>query len=142
MKSRDADFFGWAGEQASLLRAGRLNELDINNLIEEIESMGKSERRELDSRLRELLMHLIKWQWQPERRGNSWLVSISKQRVGIADVLSDSPSLKPTTPEAMEKAWPLAVRYASLETGINARVFPDTCPWGIDQVLDDDWLPE
>ncbi len=142
MTKRDADFYGWAIEQAELLRSGRLAEADIENLIDEIESMGKSERRELDSRLRELMMHLIKWHWQPERRGNSWLVSVSKQRDGIRDVLDDSPSLKSKLADAACRAWPLATRYAALETGIDARVFPTSCPWELSDILDDNWLPD
>ncbi len=139
---REVDFYRWATEQVELLRAGRLAEADIESLIDEIESLGKSERRELDSRLRELMMHLIKWHWQPERRGNSWLISISKQRDGIRDVLDDSPSLNSNLANVACKAWPLAVRYAALEIGIDARVFPSECPWGLGDVLNEQWLPE
>ena len=142
MTERDVDFCGWVTEQVELLRAGRIAEADIESLVDEIESLGKSERRELDNRLRELMMYLIKWHWQPESRGNGWLVSISKQRDGIRDVLDDSPSINSKLADAACKAWPLAMRYAALETGIDVRVFPSECPWGLDDVLNEQWLPE
>lgn len=142
MTERDVDFCGWVTEQVELLRAGRIAEADIESLVDEIESLGKSERRELDNRLRELMMYLIKWHWQPESRGNGWLVSISKQRDGIRDVLDDSPSLNSKLADAACKAWLLAMRYAALETGIDVRVFPSECPWKLDDVLNEQWLPE
>ena len=101
----ETDFYGWANEQAALLREGRLHEADIENIAEEIESMGRSEKRELVSRLVVLLTHLLKWRYQPGGRGSSWRASVVVQRDRIADHLSDNPSLKPKIPEALTRAY-------------------------------------
>ncbi|HLB99535.1 MAG TPA: DUF29 domain-containing protein, partial [Acetobacteraceae bacterium] len=90
----DRDFYAWANEQAALLRAGRLAEADLENIAEEIESMGRSEKRELNSRLRVLLMHLLKWRHQPMLRSKRWSNTIAAQRDDIVDHLADNPSLK------------------------------------------------
>ena len=94
----DRDFFAWSREQADLLRAGKLAEADIEHIAEEIDSMGRTEKRELISRLSVLLLHLLKWRYQPEKRGPSWEASIRVQRNRIADHLDDNPSLKPLAP--------------------------------------------
>jgi hypothetical protein len=100
----DRDFHAWAQEQASLLRSGRLSEADVNHIAEEIESMGKTEKRELVSRLTVLLLHLLKWRYQPERRGRSWEATIRVQRGLLADHLTDNPSLKAQLLEAIAPA--------------------------------------
>ncbi len=101
----DRDFYAWANEQAALLRAGRLTEADIENIAEEIESMGRSEKRELINRLAVLLSHLLKWQFQPAFRGNSWRLTIEEQRNRVDDHLGDNPSLKSQLDQAMRTAY-------------------------------------
>ena len=138
----ERDTYAWSIEQAALLRAGRLSEADIENIAEEIESVGKSEKRELESRLRVLLMHLLKWQFQPERRGGSWRTTIDAQRVGIADHLEDNPSLKSQLQVAIVRAYRLAGIDASGETGLRRGDFPPACPWSFAQFSDADFWPE
>jgi len=141
MINYEQDFYGWTQEQAALLKAGRLNDLDITNLTEEIETMGRSEKRELQSRLTVLLLHLLKWQHQPERRGRSWTLTIEAQRVDFQDVLSDNPGLKPHLPGLLEHAYRLAKVKATQETGLDRNIFPVQCPWTLDQLIDDTFYP-
>ncbi|MGZ8242847.1 DUF29 domain-containing protein [Methylomagnum sp.] len=110
------DFYTWTHQQAELLRAGRFDELDTGHLIEELESMGARERRELTNRLAVLLAHLLKWQYQPERRGNSWRRTIKIQRIEINDLLADNPGLKSELPEIFAKAYEKARVLATDET--------------------------
>jgi hypothetical protein len=137
----ERDFYGWANEQAKLLRSGRLAEADIGNIAEEIESMGRSERRELVSRLRVLLLHLLKWQFQPERQGSSWRGTIRTQRVEIRNHLLDNPSLKPHLPKLIATAYELGCLEAVTETGLRENTFPDICPWTFEQIASPDFLP-
>jgi hypothetical protein len=138
----DADFYGWANEQAALLRAGKLSEADIANIAEEIESMGRSEKRELVSRLAVLLTHLLKWRFQPGGRGSSWRASIIVQRSRLSDHLDDNPSLKPRIPLALERAYREATVVAGDETKLGEAAFPPTCPWSFDDILNPDFWPE
>jgi hypothetical protein len=138
----DRDFYAWLNEQAALLRSGRLAELDIENLAEEIESMGRSEKRELVSRLKILILHLLKWQYQPDRRGASWRSSVYNARDALVDLLSDSPSLKSQLAAAIRTAYPRAVRDAAAETALEAAIFPSSCPWSFTQLSDPDFWPE
>lgn len=131
----DSDFYGWTQEQADLLRSGRLTELDTQNLLEEIEAMGRSERRELESRLQVLFMHLLKWEHQPSHRGKSWQLTIEEQRRKVSRVLSDNPSLKSKLPELMASAYGDAVIGAERETGLERSAFPESCPWTLEQAL-------
>ena len=135
------DFYAWTQEQAQLLRSRQLAKIDIANLIDEIESMGKSEKRALKSRLSILLMHLLKWQFQPNFRGTSWQLTLRTQRRAIKDLLADNPSLKHWLIETMHDAYEQAQDDASLETGLNSSIFPNQCPWSIEQILDQDYLP-
>lgn len=137
----DRDFYAWALEQAALLRAGRLSEADIENIAEEIESMGRGEKRELVSRLTVLLTHLLEWQVQPARRGNSWRLTIIRQRLQLAEHLKDNPSLKGALPDAFATAYRLALLDAQQETGLGEDVFPAACPWTVAQVMDDGFMP-
>ena len=137
----DQDFYAWANEQAGLLRAGLLSEADIEHIAEEIESMGKSEKRELVSRLSILLLHLLKWQFQPRRRGASWEASIANNRDRLEVHLDDNPSLKSLLPAALTQAYRYASRDAEGETGLAKATFPEFCPWTFDQIMDPDfWL--
>ena len=138
----DQDFYAWTNEQAALLRSGNLSAADIETIAEEIESMGKAERRELVSRLVVLLLHLLKWQFQPERRSKSWRATIRVQRFDLSDHLSDNPSLKSQFSEATAKAYRNAMIEAAAETGLPESTFPTTCPWSFGQIMDDGFWPE
>jgi Domain of unknown function DUF29 len=138
----DSDFYGWTQEQADLLRSGSLNELDTQNLLEEIESMGRSERRELESRLEVLLAHLLKWKYQEGRRSRSWTLTIIGQRQKVSRCLKQSPSLKHKLNESLEAAYSDAIIAAERETQISRNVFPDTCPWTFEQIMDTEFYPE
>ena len=140
--SYDKDFYAWAMENAELLREKRFNELDIENLAEEIESMGKSDRRSVFSHLRVLLAHLLKWQYQAEHRSNSWKSSIRNARFHIQKLIEDSPSLKTQIPEKFEAIYKDAAIIASDETGIIENYFPKKCPFTLEQCLNDEFLPE
>lgn len=135
------DFYGWLEEQVRLFKDGVWEKLDIPNLVEELESLGRQERRELRNRLGVLLGHLLKWQYQPANRGNSWLATIREQRTQVRLVLEENPSLKPYTPEAMAIAYQLGQDLAVRETGLNYSTFPNECPYTLEQALDDTFLP-
>jgi hypothetical protein len=137
----DTDIIAWANEQARLLRSGRLDRLDIEHIAEEIEDVGKSEQRELASRMAVLLAHLLKWQFQPERRGTSWETTIRTQRTSIHRRLHRTPSLAASLkdPDWWADAWDDALDAATRETEIAD--LPRSCPWDMGQVLDLDCLP-
>lgn len=138
----DDDFFAWTQEQARLLRAGELTDVDAENLAEEIESMGSSDRREIRNRLVVLLTHLLKWEYQPSHRSTGWRGTIVEQRQQIDQVVDDSPSLRSVAPEYLEKAFERARRVAAAETDLPDTVFPSTCPYTSEQILSEDFLPE
>jgi len=138
----ETDFYGWIQHQAGILRAGNFASLDLDNLIEEIEDMGKNRQRALESRLEILLMHLLKWQYQPKRRGGSWEFTIKEQRKRIASLLRKNPSLSSVLAEAFEEAYGFAVPAAARETGIDESGFPAQCPWTFGQVMEPDFWPE
>lgn len=125
----DRDFYAWTTEQAELLRAGRAAELDWSNIAEEIESVGNSLQDQLTSRLGVLLAHLLKWQFQPERRGNSWRLTIAEQRRRIDRLLRKNPSLKHDLAEALSEAYGDALLMAERETGLPADTFPSNPGW-------------
>jgi len=136
------DFYGWTQEQAALLKAQQWEQLDTVNLIEEIESLGRKERQELRNRLGLLLGHLLKWQFQPDKRSNSWLSTIREQRVQIRLLLQDSPSLKPYLDEVFLAAYELGLALAIRETQLGEQVFPEECPYTPEQVMNPKFLPE
>ena len=138
----ERDFLAWIEAQGQALKARQVADLDWDNLVEEIESMGRSQRNELKSRLRVLLMHLIKWHWQPEKRSTSWHLTIREQRIALGDLLEMSPSLRLSIPDVLPKVWQDASKNAALETGLDRATFPDACPWPVEDFLADDWLPE
>ncbi len=131
----DKDFYKWSSRQAKLLRSGKLKEADIEHIAEEIESMGRSEKRELLSRLEVLLLHLLKWDYQPAKRGASWVSSIEEQQDRIADHLEDNPSLKSNLSEALTKAYKYARRTAGNETGLGKDAFPKENPYSFDEAM-------
>ena len=131
----DQDFYLWIETISKQLKAGKFAEIDLANLIEEIESMGKSEKRELKSRLIVLLMHLLKWQYQPEKRSESWRSTITEQRICIELLLEDSPSLQPLLIEIFADCYEKARLKASEETGIKLNFFPKESPFTLAETL-------
>lgn len=135
------DFNAWVHSQISLLTQGKVSELDIEHLVEELEDMGKSNLNELESRYVILIAHLLKWQFQSDYQGRSWLNSIDEQRVQIGRLLRKFPSLKPKIQEAVEDAYPDALKLAVKETRLDKSIFPISCPYSNEELLDDDFLP-
>ncbi len=141
--SYESDVVAWAKEQAALIRAGRFDQLDLSHIAEEIEDVGKSEQRELASRMAVLIAHLLKWQYQPAKRSTSWERTIKDQRRLSGRRLKKTPSLAPmlTDPEWLDDIWVDATAFASKETGLDESVFPEASPWLMADVLTDGWLP-
>lgn len=137
----ETDFYLWTQQQAALLRQGAFNriDLDLANIAEEIESMGKRDRRAIESHLFVILLHLLKWQYQPARRGKSWQLSIWNGRLDIARLLKDSPSLNPQLSALATEEYPAARKQAADETGLPLTTFPDQCPFPIEQITGDYW---
>ena len=137
----ETDFYLWTQQQADLLRQGPFNrvDLDLANIAEEIESMGKSDRRAIESHLFVILLHLLKWQFQPSRRGKSWRLSIWNGRLDIARLLKDSPSLTPQLSALATEEYPAARKQAANETGLPLTTFPDVCPFTVEQITGDYW---
>ncbi len=138
----NADFYAWTQETAKLLKEGRLKEVDIMNIAEEIEDMGNSEKRGVVSQLSRLMTHLLKWKYQPAFRSNSWKNTIEAARIEITDFFKDSPSLKNTVKFKFDLAYRKAIRIASNETGIEVNNFPQVCPFNLDDCLNEDFWPE
>ena len=140
----DKDVLLWSQEQARLLRAGRFAELDIEHLADEIEDVGKSEKRELANRMAVLLARLLKWSRQQENRTNSRRATISHQRKRITLALKETPSLKTVMRDRdwQEGVWLDAVAQASKETGLPEEELPESCPWTMELAVDADFWPE
>ncbi len=138
----EEDFYAWTVEQARLLRAGEFSAIDVENIAEEIESMGHSDRREIKSRLIVLLAYLLKWQLQPERQSRSWSAAIREQRRKVEELLSELPSLRPAIPEILPVAYAEAREDAAEESGLAETAFPEACPFTPDEVLSRTFLPE
>ncbi|MGD0188428.1 MAG: DUF29 domain-containing protein [Roseiarcus sp.] len=140
----DKDVILWSQDQARLLRAGRFSELDIERLADEIEDVGRSEKRELANRMAVLLAHLLKWRSQPQNRTNSWRATISDQRKRIALAIKETPSLKAVmrAPDWREDVWLDARTQARKETGLADVDLPESCPWSMDQACDQEFWPE
>ena len=136
----ESDFYAWTQQQVTFLRSRNLEQLDVVNLIEEIEEMGRREKRELESRLEVLLMHLLKWQYQPGLRSRSWQLTIKEQRLRLAKLLKENPSLQVILADYIVSAYDLAIISAEKETGLDT--FPEACPYSVEQVLDDEFMPD
>lgn len=137
----ETDFYAWTQEQAMLLHTHQWSQLDLPNLIEEIESLGKQQRQELRNRLSVLIGHLLKWQYQPQHRSRSWLATLRIQRLDINDLLEDNPSLKLYVVEAIKKAYLKGVELAVKETDLPRRTFPIECPYSLEEILSDRFYP-
>ncbi len=138
----ETDFYAWTIEQARLLRGGDLSVIDAANIAEEIESMGRSDRRELQSRLVVLTMHLLKWRHQPGVRSRSWSATIEEQRLQIENLFAELPSLRPLAGGMLGPAYSIARARAIAETGLADETFPPTCPFLLDDLLSRSYLPE
>jgi hypothetical protein len=138
----DQDFYLWTEITAKQLKEGRLSEVDLENLIEEIESMGRSEKHALQSNLVVLLMYLLKYKYQSEERSNSWKGTIREHRRRLREAFLDSPSLKPYFQEVIAKCYQDARKQASDETGLSLDVFPVDSPFTSDECLDEEFLPD
>ena len=136
----ETDFYAWTQYQAEVLKSKNIEQLDWSHLAEEIEDMGRSEKRQMESRLEVLIMHLLKWQFQPNLRSRSWQLTLKEQRLRLEKLLQDNQSLKSNLEEAIEKNYPLAVVSAERETGLSS--FPETCPYSISQILSLYFSPE
>jgi Domain of unknown function DUF29 len=142
--SYEADVVAWASEQARLIRAGCFDQLDLTHIAEEIEDVGKSEQRELASRMAVLLAHILKWKFQPQKRSVNWTLTIKEQRRLLVRRIQKTPSLGPmlVDPEWIDEIWVDAKALAEKETGLDIGAFPELCPWAMAHVLTEDWLPE
>jgi len=140
--SYDTDYLRWLDDQMQHLRAGSLDQIDREHLLEELEAMSRSERRQLRNRLLVLVMHLLKRRYQPQRRSRSWSVTVITQRVDIGLLLRDSPSLRPTLADTLTAVYPQARREAAQETGLPLTSFPAQCPFALADVLGEDYWPE
>ncbi|HEY9703655.1 MAG TPA: DUF29 domain-containing protein [Allocoleopsis sp.] len=138
----DADFHLWLESNINLLKNGKLNQLDLENLIEELESMGNSDKSALESNLAILLMHLLKYKYQTDKRSNSWRYTIIEHRNRLKKAFRKSPSLKRYFNEVFSECYQDARKYANAETGLPLTTFPLECPFTQSQVLDEDFLPE
>ena len=137
----EEDFFAWSAEQGRLLKARGSVGLDWDNLAEEIESLGRSERSEIRSRLRVILVHLLKWQFQPDRRKAGWAATLLEQRDGLSEAIEESPSLRSYPETVLARQYRIARAKAAAETGIPLDRFPARNPYSVEQILDEDFLP-
>lgn len=142
LRDYDKDFYAWAIHSAELLRQGKLSEVDIEHVAEEIESMGKSEKRQLMNRLSMLMAHLLKWKFQKIRRSKSWTLTIKNQRMEIKDLLEESPSLKKDLEVKFQHAYEKSVLLAAEQTGMDEKEFPKKPPFTLKNCLSDHYYPE
>jgi hypothetical protein len=138
----NSDYYGWTLDQVELLKRGQFQKMDVENLIEELEAMGRSEKRALESRMIVLLTHLLKWHYQPARRGKSWELTIKGQRVNCLDVLEDNPSLKSTLDALFIRSYNRSKIEAAKETGLDENHFPVECPFSITELFDNNYYPD
>jgi hypothetical protein len=135
------DFNTWLAETSQLIRDRRWQEIDVEHLVEELESLGKSEKRAISSQLTRLLLHLLKWDYQSQRRSDSWLDSITDARTQIELAIEDSPSLSTYPAQQLPQSYSRARRQAAQQTGLDISVFPEECPYSLELVLSEDWSP-
>lgn len=136
------DFYGWAMTNAVLLKKRKFNEADMENIIEEIESMGRSAENQLTRRFSLVLMHLLKWQYQPTLQGKSWQVTLREQRRASRRLINKNPSLKVKINDCLFEAYEDAIDETIKETGLDEKTFPSECPYTFDQIMDDAFFPE
>lgn len=136
------DFYGWTMRNVQLLKQGKFKEADMENIIEEIESMGRSEKNQLARRFSLILMHLLKWQYQPALQCKSWKVTLREQRRASRRLINENPSLKAKINDCLFNAYEDSVDEAIKETGLDERTFPTECPYTFEQIMDEDFYPE
>ena len=141
-KLYEQDFCLWIETTANLLKEGRFSQLDIENLVEEIETMGRSEKNALKSNLIIVFLHLLKWQYQPDKRSRSWESSIFEHRRRIHKAFKNSPRLKPFFANVLAECYQYGIKQASIETGLSLTAFPTESPFTIDEILDENFLPD
>jgi hypothetical protein len=137
----ERDFNRWSQQQVSLIKAGKFKDVDFEHLIEELEGMGKSNLRELASRFLVLIAHLLKWQFQPQQRSSSWLGSITEQRIRLLRLLKENPSLKSVLQATIDDIYADAVKIAVIETKLAKTTFPTTCPYTVQELLNEEFYP-
>ena len=137
----DQDFALWSTEQARLLREGRFEAVDLENVAEEIESLGRSDKREIGNRIGVILLHLLKWEFQPSQRKPGWLLTLNEQRDQVSGLIAESPSLRHLPEEASRQSYAMARRKAAVETELPIKLFPLECPYAVDQILSLDFHP-
>ena len=137
----EQDFWLWTQTMVEALKSGNLSQLDLENLAEEVESLGRSDRRELQSRLTVLLMHLLKWQFQPDMRSGSWRGTLAEQRIRILKLLKESPSLRSFFEASVDECYDDAKVKAFEETGLVMAIFPVVCSYTIEDILNIEFLP-
>lgn len=138
----DKDYYGWIMANAQLMREGKMSEVDIENLIEEMESMGGNQYNQLVNRLCVLIAHLLKWQYQPALQGRSWTLTIKEQRRKVKRIIAHNPSLKGRIDEAFREAYEDALFQAERETGLLESAFPTECPYSFEHCLDEEFYPQ
>lgn len=137
----ETDFYAWTQEQAKLLKHQQWSQLDLPNLIEEIESLGKQQRAELRNRLKVLIGHLLKWEFQSAKRSRSWLMTIRVQRRDTQELMQENPSLKPYLQEALQKIYESGRDLAVGETNLPLKSFPENCPYTLEEIFSDRFYP-
>ncbi|MDM9380398.1 DUF29 domain-containing protein [Chlorogloeopsis sp. ULAP01] len=136
----ETDFYAWTQEQARLLRDKKWSQIDLPNLIEEIESLGKQQRQELRNRLSVLIGHLLKWEYQPQHRSRSWLATLRVQRRDTLRLLKDNPSLKSYLDDALQEAYENA-RDLAMGEALPEQTFPLACPYNLTEIMSDRFYP-
>ena len=139
IKLYEQDYYRWLEQTILHLRQQTFDQLDLEALIAEIEAMGRSEKRAIESNLRVILMHLLKWKYQPQQRSGRWGGSIAEHRIRVRKSLQDSPSLKKYLSEIFPEAYQDAIKIASRETNLEPAIFPTFCEWTLQQVLDEEY---
>lgn len=137
-KSYNEDFYGWAHEQANLIRNGDFKNMDIDNLVEEIECLARREKSTLKNQIKKFLLHKLKIKYQPYLHTRSWDISINNASIEVAEILEENPSLKSLYEEIFKKAYKNARMEACKETGLEESIFPEECPWKSDELLGSD----
>ena len=138
----EKDFYGWAITNAALLKQGKFSEVDMEHVIGEMESLGRSNRRELVSRLGILIAHLLKWEYQPDLKNKSWKGTIVRQRIDINDVLEENPSLKSQLDTIISKSYRYALAILEEETPLDLKLFPEECRYAFSQIMDEKFYPK